>query len=69
MELTVIGCSGYSKDQGFSICVVTCAALCRCLTLGVRHLWIQPGASSPELLARAREGGMSVHEGCVLLEL
>jgi uncharacterized protein len=36
--------------------------------LGIKNLWIQPGASSPEVLAAARKYNINVHEGCVLVE-
>ena len=36
--------------------------------LGIRNLWIQPGAASPEILSAARQYGINVHEGCIMLE-
>ena len=38
---------------------------------GIKHLWFQPGAESPEALHAAREHGMHVISGgpCVLVEL
>ena len=38
---------------------------------GVRHLWMQPGAESPEAVARAEELGLSVIAGgpCLLVVL
>ena len=36
--------------------------------LGIKNLWIQPGASSPDVLAIAAKHGIAVHEGCVLVE-
>ena len=37
--------------------------------LGIEYIWIQPGAESPALLARAKELNLQVHQGCVLREL
>ena len=36
--------------------------------LGIKNLWIQPGAASPEVREIARRYNMNVHEGCVLTE-
>jgi len=36
--------------------------------LNIPNLWIQPGASSPEILALAEKNGIQVHQGCVLRE-
>ena len=36
--------------------------------LGIKNLWIQPGAGSPEVLGAAKAAGIAVHEGCVLVE-
>ena len=36
--------------------------------LGVTKLWIQPGAGSDEIESVARESGIEVHHGCVLIE-
>jgi len=36
--------------------------------LGIKNLWIQPGAASPEVIATARKYNINVHEGCVLVE-
>lgn len=38
---------------------------------GVEHLWMQPGAESPDALASAREAGLPVIAGgpCLLVEL
>lgn len=40
-------------------------------TLGIRHLWMQPGAESPHAIRRAEELGMSVIAGgpCILVVL
>ena len=37
--------------------------------LGIRNLFVQPGAGSQELSSRCEELGIAVHEGCVLVEL
>jgi predicted CoA-binding protein len=36
--------------------------------LGIKNLWIQPGASSGEIKTLAQKYGIEVHEGCVLVE-
>jgi uncharacterized protein len=33
------------------------------------ELWVNPGSGSPELLARAAELGLEVHEACVLVDI
>lgn len=35
---------------------------------GVKQLWVQPGASSPEIVEAAAGMGVEVHHGCVLIE-
>lgn len=37
--------------------------------LGVVNVFIQPGACSEEILERCSSHGISVHQGCVLIEL
>ena len=39
--------------------------------MGIGHLWVQPGAESPELLTRATELGLSViaDGSCILVVL
>jgi predicted CoA-binding protein len=37
--------------------------------LGVRHIFIQPGAGSDEIEALCATKGLVVHHGCVLREL
>jgi len=37
--------------------------------LGILNVFVQPGAGTPAILAQATEKGISVHEGCVLIEL
>ncbi|NIP86109.1 MAG: CoA-binding protein [Planctomycetales bacterium] len=41
------------------------------VALGIRHLWMQPGAESDEAIAAAREGGINVIAGgpCLLVVL
>ena len=36
--------------------------------LNIKSLWIQPGADSPEVVKMAKDLGMEVHQGCVLVE-
>jgi predicted CoA-binding protein len=39
-----------------------------CARLGIRNVWLQPGAESPDALRVARERGLSVvHGECVLM--
>ena len=38
-------------------------------TLGIKNLFIQPGAGTPDLIAKAKKEGITVHEGCVLVEM
>mmetsp|Transcript_55733 Transcript_55733/g.136536 ORF Transcript_55733/g.136536 Transcript_55733/m.136536 type:complete len:113 (+) Transcript_55733:3-341(+) len=37
--------------------------------LGIQNVFIQPGACSQEVLELCAEAGISVHQGCVLVEL
>ena len=41
------------------------------IALGIRHVWMQPGAESPQALKRAREAGMNLIAGgpCILVVL
>jgi predicted CoA-binding protein len=50
---------------------VTEAVVEECSALGIRHLWMQPGAESPRALERARELGLAVIAGgpCLLVVL
>lgn len=50
---------------------ITEAVVEECATLGIHHLWMQPGAESPRALERARELGLSVLAGgpCLLVVL
>ncbi len=36
--------------------------------LGVKRIWAQPGAESPEIAAAAEEAGLEYVEGCVLVD-
>ena len=38
-------------------------------SLGIKNVFIQPGAGSDEIIAKCATAGISVHEGCVLIEL
>ena len=62
---TCANCHSFSKDgstMGMDV-VEQMAAL------GIRNLFVQPGAGSKELSSRCEELGIAVHEGCVLVEL
>ena len=37
--------------------------------LGIQQVYIQPGASSPDILKLCSERGIEVHHGCVLVEM
>lgn len=37
--------------------------------LGLRHVWLQPGAESPELIEAAETAGLDVtHHSCIMIE-
>ena len=36
--------------------------------LGIKHLFIQPGADTPPVLAEAERLGLTVEQGCVLVQ-
>lgn len=40
-----------------------------CKTLGIGHVWLQPGTVSEEILSFAQENGIEVVRGCVLVSL
>jgi len=40
-----------------------------CERLGIANIFVQPGAGTPELVARAESKGIGIHQGCVLVEL
>jgi len=50
---------------------ITEAVVEECATLGIRHLWMQPGAESAQAVARARELGLALLAGgpCLLVVL
>jgi predicted CoA-binding protein len=37
--------------------------------LGVKSIWIQPGADSPEIIELCKQADIEVHQGCVLVEM
>ena len=37
--------------------------------LGVRNVFIQPGAESDDILSYCQQHGINVHQGCVLREM
>jgi len=39
-----------------------------CAALGIRKVWLQPGADAPEVIATAKELGLDVVEACILVE-
>ena len=45
----------------------TLAVVREAAELGVRAVWFQPGAESPEAIATARELGLEVVEDCILV--
>lgn len=50
---------------------VTAAIVDQAIELGIKHLWMQPGAEEEEAIVRAREAGLSViaHGPCLLVQL
>lgn len=50
---------------------ITEAVVEECATLGIRHLWMQPGAESPRAIERCRELGLALLAGgpCLLVVL
>jgi predicted CoA-binding protein len=38
------------------------------IELGIMNLFIQPGAGSEEIMEKAKAGGVTVRNGCVLVE-
>ncbi len=62
------------KVHGISVIVppaVTLGIIEQAAELGIRHIWLQPGAESPDVLARAAELGIEpIAEGpCLLVAL
>ena len=37
--------------------------------MGIKQVFIQPGAASPEILQFCEASGIEVHQGCVLVEM
>jgi predicted CoA-binding protein len=37
--------------------------------LGIKAMWFQPGADDSEVVAKAKDAGIEVHCGCVLIDL
>lgn len=50
---------------------VTRASLDEAIKLGIKHVWMQPGAESPEAIRLAESAGMNVVAGgpCILVRL
>ncbi|MEQ1893319.1 MAG: CoA-binding protein [Planctomycetota bacterium] len=50
---------------------ITEAVVEECATLGIRHLWMQPGAESPQAVERCAELGLALLAGgpCLLVVL
>ena len=44
-------------------------ALDSCKALGVKTVWLQPGADKPAVLAKAKEVGLDYIQDCVLVQL
>lgn len=41
-----------------------------CATLGIRHVWLQPGANADQVVETARQAELDViHRACILVEL
>ena len=38
------------------------------VSLGIKQIWIQPGAGSEEILALCRANGIEIFQGCVMVE-
>lgn len=45
------------------------AAVDECQQLGIKTVWLQPGADKPSVVAKANEKGLNVIEDCVLVQL
>jgi uncharacterized protein len=39
------------------------------IELDIKNIFIQPGAGSDEIVEKCKAAGISVHQGCVLMEL
>lgn len=62
------------RPHGVSIVTppgVTEAVVDEAIDLGIEHLWLQPGAESPDAVRRAEEAGLNVIHGgpCILVVL
>jgi predicted CoA-binding protein len=80
-EPTVEGLTAYASLGGIpsipsAVSVITPPAVTEkvveeCAKLGIKHIWMQPGAESDAAIARAKELGLSVIAGgpCVLVAL
>lgn len=44
-------------------------ALEECKALGIRTVWLQPGADKPAVVAKGQELGLEVIQACILVEL
>lgn len=40
-----------------------------CAKLGIKHIWLQPGADTPQVVQAAENAGIDVIEDCVLVQL
>ncbi len=51
--------------------IITAGVIAEAMRLGLKRLWLQPGAEHPEAIRRAEEAGLEVIWGgpCVLVEL
>ena len=45
------------------------AAVDECKQLGIKMIWLQPGADKPAVLAKAKEVGLDYIQDCVLVQL
>lgn len=44
--------------------------LCECAELGIKNIWLQPGADTPQVVQKAEQLGLSVvHHACIMVEL
>lgn len=77
--LEVKGIKAYSdieeiKSKIDVVCLVTQPVISlkivkKCFALGIKRIWLQPGAESPEVLEFCSKNGMSViHNVCILIK-
>ena len=52
----------YQKQQGLQ-------QIDECKQLGIKMIWLQPGADKPAVLAKAKEVGLDYIQDCVLVQL